>query len=148
MASSPTKPQTASRSPSKARGQNAPQTRDEPAAVRENGRDLRAGAKTPEPRPEQQNVNANTPSTPGALLPFDWEDFEARYEKALRDADDEEKAILQDVERLSKYFQSWASSASVHDDERAVKRLQTRQRHVNLSEEKLSQKQQHCRTCI
>lgn len=42
------------------------------------------------------------------------------------------------------YFQVWASSASAHDDERAVKRLQTRQRFVNLSEANMSQKQQHC----
>lgn len=43
------------------------------------------------------------------------------------------------------YFRAWASAASVHDNERAVKRLQTRQRFVNLSEEKMAQKQQHCK---
>lgn len=43
------------------------------------------------------------------------------------------------------YFQVWSSAASAHDDERAVKRLQTRQRFVNISEEKMAQKQQHCK---
>ena len=43
-----------------------------------------------------------------------------------------------------KYFRAWAAAASVHDDERAIKRLRTRQRFVNLSEEKAAQKQQHC----
>ncbi|KAI9171694.1 hypothetical protein HJFPF1_01183 [Paramyrothecium foliicola] len=141
---SPAKSHAGTKSPIKGQGQNVLRSRDEPMSGLENGRDVHSDTKTPEPRPEQQNVNANTPSTPGVLLPFDWDDFEARYEKALRDADDREKSILHDVDRLSKYFQAWASAASAHDDERAVKRLQTRQRHVNLSEEKMSQKQQHC----
>jgi hypothetical protein len=45
----------------------------------------------------------------------------------------------------NQYFQTWASAASSHDDERAIKRLQTQQRYVNLSEEKTAQKQQHCK---
>ena len=44
----------------------------------------------------------------------------------------------------SQYFKTWASAASSHDDERATKRLQTRQRYVNLAEERMDQKQQHC----
>lgn len=58
-------------------------------------------SKTPEPRPEQQSAGSDTPSTPGQLPPFDWEDFEARYEQALRDADQEEEAMLQNAEKLS-----------------------------------------------
>ncbi|KAL7919652.1 hypothetical protein ACQKWADRAFT_315484 [Trichoderma austrokoningii] len=84
-----------------------------------------------------------TPNPPAVLGPFDWDDFEARYEKALVDADDQEQEILKEAESLAKYFQVWSSAASAHDDERAVKRLQTRQRYVNISEEKLAQKQQH-----
>lgn len=61
---------------------------------------------TPEPRPEQLAMNNHaaqaTPSTPGVLSPFDWEDFQSRYEKALADADEEELAVLKDFERLSK----------------------------------------------
>lgn len=42
------------------------------------------------------------------------------------------------------YFQVWATAASAHDDERALKRLRTRQRFVNIAEEKMAQKQAHC----
>jgi hypothetical protein len=42
------------------------------------------------------------------------------------------------------YFKIWAASASGHDDERAAKRLQTRRRFVNLAENKMERKQQHC----
>lgn len=99
--------------------------------------------KTPEPRRDQPPANAGTPSTPGTLTSFDWRDFEARYEKALSDADESEREILKEAENLSKYFKVWASAASSHDDERAVKRLRTRQRFVNLAEEKMDQKQNH-----
>lgn len=137
------------------------------ASVPEGARD-QPSTITPEPRPEQlatDNPTSQTsPSTPGLLPPFDWEDFQDRYEKALADADKEERAVLKEFERLSKvssnvlatsaiykrltlpslqYFNVWASSASAHDNERAVKRLQTRQRYVSLSEENMAQKQKH-----
>ncbi|UKZ65376.1 uncharacterized protein TrAtP1_006570 [Trichoderma atroviride] len=89
----------------------------------------------------ERQADAKPP--PAVLGPFDWDDFEARYEKALMDADEQEREILKEAESLAKYFQVWSSAASAHDDERAVKRLQTRQRFVNISEEKMAQKQQH-----
>ncbi|KAG6257880.1 hypothetical protein E4U24_003969 [Claviceps purpurea] len=99
---------------------------------------------------ESEDLNSPTgsvsprASSPLADVPsFDWEQFEARYESALKEADEEERGILQEAQSLSKYFQTWASAASAHDDERAVKRLRTRQRFVNLSEEQMSQKQKH-----
>ncbi|KAM0288086.1 hypothetical protein ACHAQH_000154 [Verticillium albo-atrum] len=105
---------------------------------------------TPEPRPEQQpgNGRANTPSTPGVFASFDWEDFEARYNKALTDADGQEQELMEEFNQLVKvatlqYFNIWAASSSAHDTERAVKRLQTRQRFVNLSEQTMAQRQQH-----
>ncbi|KAG6015754.1 hypothetical protein E4U54_003015 [Claviceps lovelessii] len=88
-------------------------------------------------------VASVTSPPPADVPPFDWEQFEARYEGALKEADAEERDILQEAKSLSKYFQTWASAASAHDDERAVKRLRTRQRFVNLSEEKMAQKQKH-----
>lgn len=61
---------------------------------------------TPEPRPSQLMMNnvvsQTTPGTPGLLPPFDWEDFQDRYEKALADADEEEEAALKEFEQLSK----------------------------------------------
>nr|WOD46670.1 hypothetical protein [Trichoderma atroviride] len=101
-----------------------------------------AHAKTPDLSAGSQNGRL-TPNPPAVLGPFDWDDFEARYEKALMDADEQEREILKEAESLAKYFQVWSSAASAHDDERAVKRLQTRQRFVNISEEKMAQKQQH-----
>ncbi|VUC37762.1 unnamed protein product [Clonostachys rosea] len=74
---------------------------------------------------------------------FNWDDFERRYEEALRSAGQAEQDIFREAENLSKYFRTWAAAASSHDDERAVKRLQTRRRFVNISEEKMAQKQQH-----
>lgn len=59
-------------------------------------------AKTPEPQLDQQHISSDTPDTPGALGPFDWEDFEARYEKALLDADEHEREVLNEAENLSK----------------------------------------------
>ncbi|EJP69797.1 uncharacterized protein BBA_01762 [Beauveria bassiana ARSEF 2860] len=96
--------------------------------------------------PESPQHQLPDPPSPGALeelQPFDWEAFESRYEAALVKASEEETAILKEAESLSKYFQVWATAASSHDDARSVKRLQTRQRFVNLAEEKLSQKQKH-----
>ncbi|KAF9875688.1 hypothetical protein CkaCkLH20_06620 [Colletotrichum karsti] len=102
--------------------------------------------KTPEPRLDQQLPNGHgniTPDTPGVFPSFDWEDFEARYEKALVDADEKERELLQEFEGLVKYFNVWASTSSAHDNDRAVKRLHTRQRFVNIQEENMAQKQRH-----
>ena len=57
---------------------------------------------TPEPQFDQQSADSDAPSTPGHLAPFDWDDFEARYEKALREADEHEREILKEAEGLSK----------------------------------------------
>ncbi|KOS18865.1 hypothetical protein ESCO_000244 [Escovopsis weberi] len=101
-------------------------------------------ARTPDLSHVDQNGDTSiSPGTPGVLGPFDWDDFEHRYERALEEADEHEKEILKEAEDLSRYFAAWSSAASAHDNERAVKRLQTRQRYVNISEEKLAQKQQH-----
>ncbi|KAH7256486.1 hypothetical protein BKA59DRAFT_74464 [Fusarium tricinctum] len=106
-------------------------------------RHLHANSRTPEPQVDRQASNSDTPDTPGALEPFDWDEYEARYEAALRDADEQEREILKEADALSKYFKVWASAASAHDDERAAKRLQTRRRFVNLSEERMGRKQEH-----
>ncbi|OAA68926.1 hypothetical protein ISF_03301 [Cordyceps fumosorosea ARSEF 2679] len=93
--------------------------------------------------PQHHTPDPSSPEDLEELHAFDWDGFESRYEAALLKAGEEEADILKEAESLSKYFQAWAAAASSHDDARAVKRLQTRQRFVNLSEEKLSQKQKH-----
>ncbi|WQF87426.1 hypothetical protein CDEST_12440 [Colletotrichum destructivum] len=103
--------------------------------------------KTPEPRLDQQMVTgstpSNTPSTPGVFPSFDWEEFEVRYEKALAEADGKERELLLEFDSLVKYFNVWASTSSAHDNERAVKRLHTRQRYVNLAEKNMAQREEH-----
>ncbi|KAF5231999.1 hypothetical protein FANTH_13184 [Fusarium anthophilum] len=99
--------------------------------------------RTPEPQDDRQANNSDPPDTPGVLEPFDWDEFEARYEAALQEADEREREILKEADALSKYFKIWAASASAHDDERAAKRLQTRRRFVNLAEDKMERKEQH-----
>lgn len=99
---SPTKSQAGANPPAGHDNQKASRARNEAVNGTEQGRHPHSQTRTPEPRLDQQSANANTPSTPGTLLPFDWDEFQARYEKALHDADENEKIILQDVERLSK----------------------------------------------
>ncbi|KAK0733587.1 hypothetical protein B0T26DRAFT_736499 [Lasiosphaeria miniovina] len=109
----------------------------------------RPQVKTPEPRGSKERMNGHreiserSPSTPGHLAPFDWEEFESRYEEALADSGHQEQELLEEFEALIKYFNVWASAASVHDSERGVKRLQTRERYVKIAEQSLSQKKKH-----
>ncbi|KAJ8121052.1 hypothetical protein ONZ43_g2401 [Nemania bipapillata] len=98
-------------------------------------------AQTPETQKRRSDRSEMT--SPGYLAPFDWEDFDDRYEKALQEADEKEKQMLEEFAQLVKYFNVWASAASTHDNERAAKRIQTRERFVTLSEQSLSQKKQH-----
>ncbi|KAF7522690.1 hypothetical protein G7054_g12046 [Neopestalotiopsis clavispora] len=101
--------------------------------------------RTPEPsqRRSQKVSGQPWPGSPGALAPFDWEDFENRYEKALTEADQKEADLVAEFEQLVQYFNVWASASSSHDSERAVKRLQTRTRYVHLSENRLKEKKEH-----
>jgi hypothetical protein len=68
----------------------------------------RAQVKTPEPKTSNDRINghkdttATSPSTPGHLAPFDWDDFESRYEQALAEANNEEKELLEEFDRLVK----------------------------------------------
>jgi len=91
-----------------------------------------------------QTSSQSISSSPDDLAPFDWEEFEARYKKALEEADDRELEILKEFGTMTQYFNVWAKASSTHDDERAIKRLYTRQRFVAQSEESMARKQQHC----
>lgn len=45
----------------------------------------------------------STPSTPGAnLMPFDWDDLEARFEKALASANQQERELMGEFDALVK----------------------------------------------
>ncbi|CAJ2500270.1 Uu.00g031230.m01.CDS01 [Anthostomella pinea] len=79
--------------------------------------------RTPEP---QKRRSDKSEQSPGHLDPFSWDDFETRYEEALRQADTEEEKILEEFDQLVKYFNVWASASSSHDNERAIKRSEPR----------------------
>ncbi|KUI70949.1 hypothetical protein VM1G_06015 [Cytospora mali] len=92
------------------------------------------------------NERPSTPDTPGTVrtIPsFDWDDLEARFEKALAGVNEHEQGLMAEFEALVKYFNIWASAASVHDNERAAKRLQTRTQFVQLKEADLEKKKQY-----
>ncbi|KAM0305459.1 hypothetical protein ACHAPM_001839 [Fusarium culmorum] len=59
-------------------------------------------SRTPEPQVDRQASNSDPPDTPGVLEPFDWDEFEARYEAALHDADNQEREILKEADALAK----------------------------------------------
>ena len=63
---------------------------------------VRQEPSTPSTRQREQSASLNGRESPEALSPFDWEDFEARYQKALRDADDQERDIIKEAESLCK----------------------------------------------
>ncbi|KAK3694774.1 hypothetical protein B0T22DRAFT_81381 [Podospora appendiculata] len=109
----------------------------------------RTQVRTPEPRTSKERMNGHkelaerSPSTPGHLPHFDWDEFETRYEEALARGNRHEQELLEEFETLVRYFNVWASAASVHDTERGVKRLQTRERYVKIAEQSLLQKKKH-----
>jgi len=95
-------------------------------------------------RQTEANVTGVPPDTPGSsLTDYDWLGFEQRYLEALREADEREQQVMEEFNQLVEYFAAWAAASSAHDDERAIKRLQTRSRHVQLSEGTLQQKKKH-----
>lgn len=66
---------------------------------------------------------SRTPSiSGGSLSSFDWDELEARFEKAIADANQDEGALMEEFAALVKYFNIWAATASTHDNERAAKR--------------------------
>jgi len=74
----------------------------------------RSQVKTPEPRHSKERLNGlkegeRSPSTPGHLAPFDWDEFEARYEEAFADADRQEQELLKEFEDLVKVSQVFRS---------------------------------------
>ncbi|TLD34215.1 hypothetical protein PspLS_01409 [Pyricularia sp. CBS 133598] len=106
----------------------------------------RPQVRTPEPQTRSGSAGPEALFTsPGQIPDFDWDDFRSQYEQALAKANDKELELLREFDGLVKYFNVWAAAASAHDNERAVKRLQTRQRYVQIGEENLTHRKQHCR---
>ena len=71
--------------------------------------EARSQMKPPEPQLRFSKLNGQTsldaqgsPSTPGHIPPFDWDEFENRYEQALAEANEQEKEMLEEFDRLVK----------------------------------------------
>ncbi|KAI1465477.1 uncharacterized protein F4812DRAFT_438899 [Daldinia caldariorum] len=128
---------------SQSQPQSPPRKVDQVQDMSALARNIDRQRQTRTPDAQKRRSNRSEMQSPGHIVAFDWEDFEDRYEKALQEADEQEKQLLEEFETLVKYFNVWASASSAHDNERAVKRLQTRERHVRLSEQALLQKKQH-----
>ncbi len=84
-----------------------PVTRSEMAVDTPEPQVPRPQVKTPEPRASKETLNGTrkdfpqvSPSTPGHLPPFDWEEFESRYEQAIADADKKEEDLLKEFHKL------------------------------------------------
>ncbi|KAI6283923.1 hypothetical protein MCOR27_003000 [Pyricularia oryzae] len=104
----------------------------------------RTQVRTPEPQTRSGSAGPEALFTsPGQIPDFDWDDFRSQYEQALAKANDKELELLREFDGLVRYFNVWAAAASAHDNERAVKRLQTRQRYVQIGEENLAHRKQH-----
>ena len=106
---SPTKSQLQAKKPQQQEEEDA---EDDPPLTQTRLSVDRRQTRTPELQQRRsQRVSVQpSPSTPGRIAPFDWDDFEARYQKALAEADEKEKAILEEFDQLVKVRQTHACS--------------------------------------
>jgi len=74
---------------------------------------------------------------------FDWEDLQLRYTERLKAVNKAEDEILEDFYKYSAAFSAWGEASANRDNERAVKRLRTRENFVRLGEASLEEKKKH-----
>ncbi|EPE32649.1 hypothetical protein GLAREA_07783 [Glarea lozoyensis ATCC 20868] len=88
--------------------------------------------------------NGNVPQdTSVELEDFDYAEIERKYREELKAVHKEEKQYFNDLESYGRLAGNWAAGASARDNERAFKRLKTRERFVQLSEDTLQAKHEH-----
>lgn len=114
---SPTKSQVQAKKPQQQQDESAED--DAPLTQTRLSVDRRQ-TRTPEPQQRRsQRVSVQpSPSTPGRIAPFDWDDFEARYQKALAEADEKDKAILEEFDQLVKVCRNCACSSKFSGTDR------------------------------
>lgn len=94
-----------SQSQSPTRKQRArPEQNQELARIRH----LERQRQTRTPEPQKRRSNKSEIQSPGHLAAFNWDDFEERYEKALQEADEQEKQLLDDFDSLVKVCETTA----------------------------------------
>ncbi|KAH8596745.1 hypothetical protein B0O99DRAFT_685740 [Bisporella sp. PMI_857] len=77
------------------------------------------------------------------LAAIDWDEFETRYMEQLVALDKTELDLVNEFSSLYQSFTIWANAAADADHVRGWKRLKTRERFVQLSEQKLDDKKKH-----
>lgn len=77
------------------------------------------------------------------LEEYDWAELEEQFHKRMEAFKAVEEGIWEEWKGWGELFGAWASTISVHDEERASKRLRTRIAFTQASEESLEQKRQH-----
>lgn len=77
------------------------------------------------------------------LEEYNWAELEEQFQKRMEAFKAVEQGIWEEWKGWGELFGAWASTISVHDEERASKRLRTRIAFTQASEESLEQKRQH-----
>lgn len=77
------------------------------------------------------------------LEDYDWPDLEEQFIKRMEAFRRDEEAIWDEWKGWAELFRAWADTISVHDEDRASKRLRTRIAFTQGAEENLEQKRQH-----
>ncbi|APA09455.1 predicted protein [Sclerotinia sclerotiorum 1980 UF-70] len=77
------------------------------------------------------------------LAPMNWSGFEQRYAEAIKELNDNEDELIDHFNHLSEAFTIWADSSAERDNGRALKRLKTRERYVQIQEKSLEDKKLH-----
>lgn len=65
-------------------------------------RNIERPRQTRTPEPQNRRSNRSEMQSPGHIAAFDWDDFENRYTKALQEADEQEKILLEEFDNLVK----------------------------------------------
>jgi len=129
----------------------------EPLSSRETHEDVQVPATQPPPVTNQDQMiltenggarelrdeDEPEPKISQDVTSFDWQDFQTRYIDAISAANEKEDEIMLHFQRLSEYFAVWAMATSHYDEERALKRLKTREVYIQHAEHKLEEKKKH-----
>ncbi|KAA6415890.1 MAG: hypothetical protein FRX48_00609 [Lasallia pustulata] len=74
---------------------------------------------------------------------FDWDELEMRFQGKMAECKHVEEEIYKEFNNLLEVFNAWASAVSIHENDRASKRLKTRMSYVQGAESGLEDKRQH-----
>lgn len=96
-------------------------------------------AQTPEPMPEDDTLG----SSKDPLEEYSWAELEERFAARMEECRLKEEEIGKEFQEWLEVFKAWTSVTSIHEEERASKRLRTRITYVQDKETALDEKRQH-----